>query len=103
MPVETATAGRDRDRSRPTDERPGPTPSITPCADCTPATHGVPEGSVEAATGTPKEDVTPPSTDALTPANNTPSNDGWQLVLIALAALLATALILTPASRKVRR
>ena len=65
--------------------------------------HGVPEGSVEAATGTPKEDVTPPSTDTLTPANNTPSNDGWQLVLIALAALLATALILTPASRKVRR
>jgi hypothetical protein len=67
------------------------------------ASHGVPEGSVEAATGTPKEDVTPPSTDALTPANNTPSNDGWQLVLIALAALLTTALILTPASRKVRR
>ncbi len=62
-----------------------------------------PVGSVEAETGTPKEDVTPPSTDALTPTNNTPSNDGWQLVLIALAALIATALILTPASRKVRR
>jgi len=68
-----------------------------------PVESSTPEGSVEAATGTPKEDVTPPSTDALTPANNTPSNDGWQLVLIALAALLATALILTPASRKVRR
>ena len=76
---------------------------MTPCADCTPATHGVPEGSVEAATGTPKEDVTPPSTDTLTPAGSTPSNDGWQLVLIALAALLATALVLTPATRKVRR
>ena len=90
VPVETATVPVD-------------TATPTECADCTPATHGVPEGSVEAATGTPKEDVTPPSTDALTPANNTPSNDGWQLVLIALAALLATALILTPASRKVRR
>jgi hypothetical protein len=66
-------------------------------------TETVPDGSVEAATGTPKEDVTPPSTDALTPANDTPSNDGWQLVLIALGAVLATALILTPASRKVRR
>ena len=98
---------RDRDRSRsrprPFPPRPRAVPAVTPCADCTPATHGVPEGSVEAATGTPKEDVTPPSTDTLTPANNTPSNDGWQLVLIALAALLATALILTPASRKVRR
>jgi hypothetical protein len=68
-----------------------------------PVDSSTPEGSVEAATGTPKEDVTPPSTDTLTPANNTPSNDGWQLVLIALAALLATALVLTPASRKVRR
>ena len=59
----------------------------TPCADCTPATHGVPtptpKGSVEAETGTPNEDVTPPSTDTLTPTNNTPSNDGWQLVLVA--------------------
>ena len=60
VPVETATVpGRDRDAS----------PAVTPCADCTPATHGVPEGSVEAATGTPKEDVTPPSTDTLTPAD----------------------------------
>jgi hypothetical protein len=97
VPVETATV--------PVETATVPVDTATPtqCADCTPATHGVPEGSVEAATGTPKEDVTPPSTDALTPANNTPSNDGWQLVLIAMAALLATALILTPASRKVRR
>jgi hypothetical protein len=61
-----------------------------------------PVGSVDAATGTPNEDVTPPSTDTLTPTN-TPSSDGWQLVLLALAALLSTALILTPASRKAGR
>ena len=61
-----------------------------------------PVGSVDAETGTPNEDVTPPSTDTLTPTN-TPSSDGWQLVLLALAAMLATALILTPASRKARR
>ena len=96
-PVETATVPAE------TATVPADTATPTQCADCTPATHSVPEGSVEAATGTPKEDVTPPSTDALTPANSTPSNDGWQLVLIALGALLATALILTPASRKVRR
>jgi hypothetical protein len=82
-------------------------PVVTPCVDCTPATHGVPtptpKGSVEAETGTPNEDVTPPSTDTLTPTNNTPSNDGWQLVLIALAALIASALVLTPARSKIRR
>ena len=93
VPVETATVPAETES----------VPAVTPCADCTPATHSVPEGSVEAATGTPKEDVTPPSTDTLTPAGSTPSNDGWQLVLIALAALLATALVLTPATRKVRR
>ncbi len=65
-------------------------------------TESIPDGSVEAETGTPEEQVTPPSTDTLTPSS-TPSNDGWQLVLIALAALLSTALILTPASRKARR
>ncbi len=78
-------------------------PVVTPCVECAPATHTVPEGSVEAATGTPNEDVTPPSTDTLTPTNTTASNDGWQLVLIALAALIASALVLTPATRKVRR
>jgi hypothetical protein len=64
--------------------------------------ESIPDGSVEAETGTPEEQVTPPSTDTLTPSS-TPSNNGWQLVLIALAALLSTALILTPASRKARR
>ena len=35
--------------------------------------------------------------------SGTASNDGWQLVLVALAALIATVLILTPSSRKNRR
>jgi hypothetical protein len=61
-----------------------------------------PSGSVQAETGTPEEEVTPPTTDALG-ATSSPSSDGWQLVLIALAAILATALIVTPASRKARR
>ncbi len=78
-------------------------PTPTPCADCVPSTHSVPSGSVDGATGTPDEGVTPPATDTLTPSNTTASNDGWQLVLIALAALISTALILTPATRKARR
>ena len=61
-----------------------------------------PSGSVQAETGTPEEEATPPSTDALG-APSSPSSDGWQLVLIALAAILATALIVTPGSRKARR
>ena len=55
-----------------------------------------PSGSVQAETGTPEEEATPPSTDTI--ANpNTASSNGWQLVLLGLGALMATALILTPA------
>jgi hypothetical protein len=79
------------------------TPVESVPVESTPVESSTPDGSVEAATGTPDEDVTPPSTDTLTPTTNTASNDGWQLVLVALAALIASALILTPASRKVRR
>ena len=61
-----------------------------------------PSGKVDAETGTPDEGVTPPATDTLG-AHGTASNDGWQLVLVALAALIATVLILTPSSRKNRR
>jgi cell division septation protein DedD len=85
-----------------TESVPVETESVPVETESVPVETDTPDGSVEAETGTPEEDVTPPSTDTLTPTN-TPSNDGWQLVLIALAALLATALILTPASRKVRR
>jgi hypothetical protein len=70
------------------------------CPNCPP--DASPSGKVDAATGTPHEGVTPPATDTLT-ASGTASNDGWQLVLVALAALLATVLILTPSSRKNRR
>ena len=102
-PVETESAPVESVPAESTPVETESAPVVTPCADCVPATDSVPDGSVEAATGTPDEDVTPPSTDTLTPTNNTPSNDGWQLVLVALAALIASALILTPASRKVRR
>jgi hypothetical protein len=53
-------------------------------------------------TGTPEEEKTPPQTDTIG-SGSTPTSGGWQLVLLALAAILATALIVTPAGRKTRR
>ena len=61
-----------------------------------------PSGGVEGATGTPK--LTPPSTDAFgAGAASTPANDTWRLMLIAMAGLLATILVLTPATKKARK
>ena len=58
-------------------------------------------GAVEAATGRPT--VTPPPTDTL-PASGTPGGDTWRLALLAIAGLLATLLLLTPATpAKARR
>ncbi len=52
-------------------------------------------GAVEAATGRPT--VTPPPTDAL-PTIGTPGSDSWRLALLAIAGLLATLLLLAPAT-----
>ena len=60
-----------------------------------------PSGSVDAETGTPE--ITPPSTDVIGSDSGSTPGAGWQLLLVALAAILATALIVTPATRKTRR
>jgi len=57
-------------------------------------------GGVDAATGRPR--VTPPPTDTL-PTSGTPNGDSWRLVLMGLAALLATVLLLTPVRATTRR
>jgi mucin-2 len=57
-------------------------------------------GVVDAATGRPR--VTPPPTDTL-PTSGTPNGDSWRLVLMGLAALLATVLLLTPVRATTRR
>jgi hypothetical protein len=64
-----------------------------------PVESETPSGSVDAETGTPEQEVTPPPTDTIT-ASSTASNSGWQLVLIGLAALVATALIATPSRKR---
>jgi hypothetical protein len=68
-------------------------PSVAPTPTPTPT------GEVLAATGTPR--VTPPATDtAVVPAT---VGDNYRLVLLALAALLSSALVLAGQSRRVRR
>jgi hypothetical protein len=59
-----------------------------------------PKGSVDAETGTPE--VTPPSTDSIAGGGTTssPSSNGWQLILVGLAVLTATALIVTPSGKR---
>ena len=59
------------------------------------------EGGVLGATATPKP--TPPPTDTL-PTSGTPGGNSWRLALLAIAGLLATLLLLAPATpAKARR
>ena len=99
---ETATVPAEETATVPV-ESSSPTESLVinpQCPNCGP--DASPSGKVDAATGTPHEGVTPPATDSITPKTN-PTNSGWQLILVALASLIATALILTPATRRNRR
>ncbi len=67
-----------------------PTGSELPIAGSPP-----PTGEVEGITGTPPPGATPPPTDTLD-GGSTPSNDGWRVVLVSIAALLAAAAFLVP-------
>jgi hypothetical protein len=101
VPAETASVPAETASVPVESESPTESLVINPqCPNCPPDPS--PSGKVEAATGTPHEGVTPPATDSITHKTN-PSNSGWQLVLVALAALIATALVLTPATRRNRR
>jgi hypothetical protein len=76
---------------------PTPTPEVTP----TPTPEVTPTGGVGGATATPPPAATAgttlPPTDTLGDAAQTTGGDSWRLVLLALAATLAAALLLTPA------
>ena len=87
----------------PTPEPPTPAPP-TP-APPTPAPTPTPEGGVGGATATPPAataGTTLPPTDTLGDAAPATGGDSWRIVLLALAATLAAALLLTPA-RAVRK
>jgi hypothetical protein len=82
----------------------GATPTPTPGsggagAGATPT----PVGGVQGATGTPNVSTTLPPTDSTATGTTEPASDGWQAVLIALAALLATVLLLMPTSVPARQ
>ena len=83
---------------------PTPTPTATPTATPTgevidatgtPGPTATPTGEVLPATGTPT--TTLPPTDTLGSATPPAANDGWRLILLAMAGLLAATLLLTPA------
>lgn len=77
--------------------QPTPTPTPVPTPEATPT----PEGEVLAEVGTPK--VTLPPTDTLSGSTQAPAGDSWRLILLAMAGILATSLLLTPATSVARR
>ena len=77
---------------------------LSSSVEATTATSSSNTGTVEAATGKPH--VTPPPTATLptggTPGG-TPGGDTWRIALLALAALLASLLILSPSGTSPER
>ncbi|MHB8891992.1 MAG: hypothetical protein ACYC65_08085 [Candidatus Limnocylindrales bacterium] len=65
-------------------------------------TTSTPSGEVEAETGSPEHTL--PSTDTgSVSGGSSPSGNSWQLLLVAMAGLLATVLLLTPATAARKR
>jgi hypothetical protein len=63
-----------------------------------------PTGGVGGATGTPGvPGVTLPPTDTLSTGATVLAGDGWRLILLAMAGLMAAALLVTPATAVVRK
>ena len=81
-------------------EEPTLTPTEEPTLTPTEQPTAAPTGTVAAETGRPE--VTPPPTDSIGSTGST-SGDGWRLLVGAMAMLLATVLVLTPAARRTRR
>ena len=93
---EQAVCVTDDDQATVTVAPPTAPPTTPPTTPPTPT----PFQSVGAATGTPV--VTAPPTDAFGDPSR-PSSESWRILLIALAGLLASLLVLTPATAKRRR
>ncbi len=89
---------------------PTPTPTLAPTPTlpgATPSPTPAPTGGVGGATGTPPPDATAdptlPSTSTIDGTGTGPTGDGWRIVLLAMAGLLAAALLLTPARAVIRK
>ncbi len=60
-------------------------------------------GTVGGVTGTPEPELTPPSTDTVSvTGGSSPAGGTWQLLLVAMAGLLAGVLLLTPGTTRKR-
>jgi hypothetical protein len=86
---------------------PNPTPTPTPTpggeeegAAATPTP--TPQGAVSGATATPHRSL-PPTDTAVTPVAAVHTSDAWRMVVMALAAVLASGLLLTPVRSSIRR
>jgi hypothetical protein len=93
---------------------PTPTPTLapTPTPTLPPPPTATPTGGVGGATGTPAPtggvggataDPTLPSTSTIDQTGSGPTGDGWRLIILAMAGLLAGALLLTPARAVIRK
>ena len=80
-------------------EQPSESPSEQPSEQ--PSASTAPSGEVEGVTGTPR--VTPPPTDTIGGNGQNPSNDGWRIALIGLAAVLAGTLTFVNPRRSSRK
>ena len=88
---------------------PTPTPTLAPTPTPTGSTP-TPTGGVGGATGTPAggvggatSDPTLPSTATIDGTGSAASGDGWRVILLVMAGLLAVALLLTPAKAVIRK
>jgi hypothetical protein len=70
-----------------------PTPTPTP----------TPTGGVGGATATPQATRTLPPTSTIDSTGSGQTGDGWRMILLAMAGVLAAALLLTPAGAVVRK
>jgi hypothetical protein len=82
---------------------PTPTPTPPPGATPTPTPTATPTGGVGGATATPQATRTLPPTSTIDSTGSGQSGDGWRMILLAMAGVLAAALLLTPAGAVVRK
>jgi hypothetical protein len=83
---------------------PTATPTPPPTERATPTPTPAPTGEVDVATGTPQATAraTLPATDTFDGSGGS-GGDGWRLIILAMAGVLAAALLLTPARAVVRK
>jgi hypothetical protein len=99
-PSEQPSASPSEQPSASPSEQPSEQPSESPSDQPSASPSSSPSGSVLSETGTPQ--LTPPPTDTTAGPSNT-SGSGWELLLLAIAGMVASIVVLTPATARKRR